>query len=46
MNIMKTFKFLMPCLLVALAVTGCDTDDLRNDVDELKNRVESTVVHL
>lgn len=38
---MKTFKFLMPCLLVALAVTGCDTDDLRNDVDELKNRVES-----
>ena len=41
MNIMKTFKFLMPCLLVALAVTGCDTDDLRNDVDELKNRVES-----
>ena len=31
----------MPCLLVALAVTGCDTDDLRNDVDELKNRVES-----
>lgn len=38
---MKTFKFLMPFLLVALAVTGCDTDDLRNDVDELKNRVES-----
>lgn len=40
-NIMKTFKFLMPFLLVAFTFVGCNTDDLRNDIDELKNRVES-----
>lgn len=38
---MKTFKFLMPFLLVAFTFVGCNTDDLRNDIDELKNRVES-----
>ena len=38
---MKIFKFLMPFLLVAFTFVGCNTDDLRNDIDELKNRVES-----
>ena len=38
---MKTFKFLMPFMLAVLVIAGCNTDDLRNDIDELKNRVES-----
>ena len=41
---MKTFKILMPFLLAAFALVGCDTDDLWNDIDELKNRVESLEV--
>ena len=34
----------MPFLLAAFALVGCDTDDLRNDIDELKNRVKSLEV--
>lgn len=33
---MKNFKSLLPFLLMLFVWAGCDTDDLRNDVDELK----------
>ena len=43
---MKNFKSLLPFLLMLFVWAGCDTDDLRNDVDELKNRVAVSYTHL
>lgn len=38
---MKSIKFLMSVLLCMFVLAGCDTDDLKNDLHELTNRVES-----